>query len=93
MSNDFEGIIDSATLVGEKTASLTEASDEVAKGIEHVNVAVTQIDSVTQRTAASAEESASASEQMNAQAEKMKGTVRSLTGLVSGTQEIQARTT
>jgi methyl-accepting chemotaxis protein len=42
------------------------------------------MDKVTQQTAASAEESASASEELTAQAEQMKGYVRDLATVVSG---------
>jgi methyl-accepting chemotaxis protein len=69
-----------AGLVGEITA----ASNEQAQGIEQINKAVTQMDTVTQQNAANAEESAAASEEMNAQAETMKEMVGELTAMVGG---------
>jgi methyl-accepting chemotaxis protein len=49
-----------------------------------VNLAVTEMDKVTQQNAATAEESASASEELNAQAEELKGFVAELTAVVGG---------
>ncbi|MBI5589044.1 MAG: methyl-accepting chemotaxis protein, partial [Deltaproteobacteria bacterium] len=57
---------------------------EQAKGIEQVNIAISEMDKVTQQNAATAEESASASEEMNAQAEQMKGMVNELVVIVEG---------
>jgi methyl-accepting chemotaxis protein len=65
-------------LVGEITA----ASQEQAQGVEQINRAISEMDKVVQRNAASAEESASASQEMNAQAEQMKGYVSGLIALV-----------
>lgn len=67
-------------LVGEIAA----ASKEQAQGIAQVNIAVTQLDKVTQSNAASAEESASASEELKAQAAAQKETLSELTSLVRG---------
>ncbi|MBT8356879.1 MAG: methyl-accepting chemotaxis protein, partial [Deltaproteobacteria bacterium] len=74
-----------AALIGEIAA----ASNEQAQGIEQVNVAVTEMDKVTQSNAAGAEESASASEEMNAQAEEMKGMVNELVVMVGGSRNGQ----
>ena len=68
-------------LVGEIAA----ASQEQAQGIEQVNLSVTEMERVTQSSAAGAEESASASEEMSAQAEEMKAFVRNLAAIVGGT--------
>ncbi|MBI5591559.1 MAG: hypothetical protein HY881_13860, partial [Deltaproteobacteria bacterium] len=64
---------------------------EQAKGIEQVNIAISEMDKVTQQNAATAEESASASEEMNAQAEQMKGIVNDLVILISGASETKLR--
>ncbi|MDO9109741.1 MAG: methyl-accepting chemotaxis protein, partial [Desulfatirhabdiaceae bacterium] len=69
-----------AELVGEIAA----ASSEQAIGIEQVNLAVTEMDKVTQQNAATAEESASASQELNAQAEQMKSMVGELVDMVGG---------
>ena len=61
VNGDFEGIIESATIMGEKTNAITEASREQARMIEQVSFAANEIDKVTQQIAASSQESASAS--------------------------------
>lgn len=58
------------------------ASQEQSRGIEQVAKAVTQMENVTQRTAASAQESASASTQLTAQASAMKNVVERLSEMV-----------
>ena len=66
-------------------------SQEQARGIEQISKAVTQMDQVTQSTAASAEESASASEELSAQAEALQHIVLQLRTMVGGNgQEISA---
>jgi methyl-accepting chemotaxis protein len=62
------------TLVDEVEAS----SKEQAQGIEQISKAVSQMDEVTQRTAANAEESASASEELNAQSQALMAVVEQL---------------
>ncbi|MCE5282469.1 MAG: chemotaxis protein, partial [Deltaproteobacteria bacterium] len=54
------------------------------QGIDQINKAISEMDKVTQQTAATAEESASASEQMNAQAEQMKTFVADLVVTIIG---------
>jgi methyl-accepting chemotaxis protein len=69
-----------ANLVNEIAA----ASDEQSKGIEQINVAVTQMNQVTQANSANAEESASAAEEMAGQAESLNQVVAQLSGIVNG---------
>lgn len=73
-------------LVGEIAA----ASREQATGIEQINTAVTQMDKVTQSSAANAEESAAASEELNSQAEQLNTVVRELHSLVHGNSAASA---
>jgi methyl-accepting chemotaxis protein len=80
----FTEVTASSTKVGELVAEIAAASIEQAQGIEQVNVAVNEMDKVTQQNAANAEESASASEEMNAQAEEMKRMVENLAMVVEG---------
>jgi methyl-accepting chemotaxis protein len=77
-------IVTRARQVDELAAEVAGASREQSQGIEQVNLAVSQMDKVTQGTAASAEESASAAEELNAQAEAMKASVIELLNLVDG---------
>ena len=59
-------------------------SKEQALGIEQINTTMTDMESVTQATAASAEESAAASEEMKAQARRLKEIVASLNAVLTG---------
>ena len=65
---------------------IATASNEQRQGIEQVNVAVSQMDKVTQSNASSAEETASAAEELNAQSMTLKEVVNELAGLVGETQ-------
>jgi len=77
-----------ADLIGEIAAS----SQEQAKGIDQVNLAMAQMDKVTQSNAANAEESASASEELSAQAATMNEIVSELVTLVGGANARTAQT-
>jgi methyl-accepting chemotaxis protein len=63
---------------------ISAASQEQSLGIEQINKAVAEMDTVTQQNAANAEESASASEEMNGQAEQLKNFVWDLTTIIDG---------
>ena len=73
-------------LIGEIAVVLQEQ----AHGIAQINIAVSEMDKVTQSTAANAEESASASEELNAQAEQMKVFVEELVRVVGGNSDAGA---
>jgi methyl-accepting chemotaxis protein/methyl-accepting chemotaxis protein-1 (serine sensor receptor) len=59
-------------------------SQEQVRGIEQISKAISQMEQVTQSTAASAEESASASEELTAQAAALKGIADELALMVGG---------
>jgi methyl-accepting chemotaxis protein len=80
----LNGIVGNVTRVSELIAGITRASQEQAQGVEQVNVAVSQMDKVTQQNAAGAEESASAAEELSAQAQTVKSMVDDLLALVQG---------
>ena len=69
--------------VDELVAEVANASKEQNQGISQINLAVGQMDKVTQSNAASAEERAAAAEELSAQAESMKGSVQELLSLVN----------
>jgi hypothetical protein len=75
-------IVVKARQVDELVGEIAAASKEQAQGIIQVNVAISQMDKITQSNAASAEESASASEELNAQAAALKGGVAELSQMV-----------
>jgi len=84
INDDFEIIVESATMIGEKTLSITAATKEHAKGIQHVSAAMSEIDQGTQQVAAASEEAAASSEELSAQAAQMKIFVRELLQTIRG---------
>jgi methyl-accepting chemotaxis protein len=89
VNSDFEGIIESATVMGEKTASITQSSREQSKGIEQISLSSSEIDKITQNVAASAQESAAVSEELAAQAEQMKSFAEELASMIGKKKYIQ----
>ncbi len=81
-----------ARKIRELINEIAAASSEQAHGISQVNIAVAEMDKVTQQTAANAEESASAAEEMNAQAEQMKRYVTDLVHIVGGASSTMVST-
>jgi methyl-accepting chemotaxis protein len=74
--------------IAQKVTQLSEeiaaATQEQAHGLNQVNIAVSEMDKVTQQAAANAEESASTAEEMNAQAEQMEHYVHDLMEIIGG---------
>jgi methyl-accepting chemotaxis protein len=81
--------------VDDLVAEVAGASREQTDGIAQINLAVGQMDKVTQNNAANAEESAAAAEELNAQALVMKQSVAELLQLVGGRRrtEVQSSAT
>ena len=71
-------IVTKARHMDELAAEVAGASREQTQGITQINLAVGQMDKVTQSNAANAEESAAAAEELNSQAHVMKEAVISL---------------
>jgi methyl-accepting chemotaxis protein len=65
-------------------AEIAQASHEQNEGLQQINTAVRQMDSVTQGNASGAEESASAAEELNSQALTLKECVNQLLKIVNG---------
>jgi len=84
-------IVSRVRQVDELVTEVASASKEQTSGITQINVAVGQMDKVTQSNAASAEECAAAAEELNAQAESMREAVGELTKLVSGSATVAAK--
>ncbi|HVM60250.1 MAG TPA: bacteriohemerythrin [Verrucomicrobiae bacterium] len=80
----LEDIASKARRVDELIAEVAAGSGEQSKGIEQINIAVSQMDRVTQSNAAGAEESASAAGELDAQADCLRRTVGELFTLVHG---------
>ena len=84
VAKSLEEIVGKARQVDEMAGEVAAASQEQSQGISQVNIAVTQMDKVTQSNAANAEESAAAAEELTAQAESLKETASDLLRLVGG---------
>ncbi|WP_374520079.1 methyl-accepting chemotaxis protein [Undibacterium squillarum] len=69
--NTMQDIVASVRRVADIMSEITCASQEQSAGIEQVNLAVTQMDEMTQQNAALVEEAAAAAESMRDQAEKL----------------------
>jgi methyl-accepting chemotaxis protein len=83
----FKENIEIANKVANLIEEIAAASHEQAQGIDLVARAVTEMDKVTQESAATAEETASSAEEMNAQAMQMKSSVGELTAIVGTAKE------
>jgi methyl-accepting chemotaxis protein len=86
-------IVTKARQVDELATEVASASREQTQGIIQINLAVGQMDKVTQSNAASAEESAAAAEELNAQAFAMKESVGQLLKLIGGKAQTMAAST
>ncbi len=86
----FGQITTKARSVDDLVGQIATASKEQSEGISQINLAVTQIDKVTQNSAATSEESAAASEELNAQAMGQKQAVSELLALVGGSHRPKA---
>jgi methyl-accepting chemotaxis protein/methyl-accepting chemotaxis protein-1 (serine sensor receptor) len=73
-----------ATKIGAQIDEVSLSSQEQTRGLDQIAKAITQMEQVTQKTAANAEESASAAEELNAQSESLKDVVERLTAMVGG---------
>jgi methyl-accepting chemotaxis protein len=83
VAQSLQEIVKRAREVDELAELVASASKDQSQNISQVNIAVSQMDEITQRTAANAEESASAAQQLLAQAESIKRLSGELTRLVS----------
>ncbi len=84
VATGLNNILDKAKKVDGLVAEIATASQEQRQGIDQINLAVNQLDKVTQSNAANAEETASASEELSAQAEALLEAVQELTMVVEG---------
>lgn len=80
----FSGIVEKTRRLDELVGEIATASHEQNEGIVQINVAVSQMDKVTQSNASGAEESAAAAEELNAQAVTLQACVSDLLRIVNG---------
>ena len=76
------GIVSDVSSVTALITDIARDSQDQALSVEQVDTTVTQLNSVTQNTAAGAEEAAAAAEELNAQAQTVNGMVQRLVDLV-----------
>jgi len=82
INGDFEGIIKSAAVMGERTRDITKANKKQTGEIEQISQAVTEMDRMTQQNASNAGEYASAAKEMTAHAEYMTAMVVDLVEMI-----------
>ncbi len=82
MAASVSSITDSTQRVKQLVDELQVSSHEQSQGIDQISSALTELESVTQQSAASAEQSASVSVSMSEQARLMKDVVRRLVAMV-----------
>jgi methyl-accepting chemotaxis protein len=69
---DFDSVLESSLNIAKLVNEIAGASKEQSEGIEQINIAVSQMDKVTQQNASAAEQSAAASSEMKARASDLK---------------------
>jgi methyl-accepting chemotaxis protein len=84
----FSQVSESAGKIATLVSEISMASKEQADSTEQVNVAMSEMDKLTQQNAAASEESAAASEEMNTQAEQMKGYVEGLIAILGTGKDV-----
>ncbi len=80
----FEVIETSSTEAVRVINMITQSSSEQAQGIEQINIAISQMDKVTQENSSNAEMAASASIKLAEQSEQLMAIVTVLTNIVNG---------
>ncbi|MEP7366645.1 MAG: methyl-accepting chemotaxis protein, partial [Acidobacteriota bacterium] len=83
-------ITDDVERMNTLVAEVGKGSGEQSRGVEQVAHALTEMEQITQRTAADAEESAAAAEELNAQATAMRSIVAQLRAMVEDGAERNA---
>ncbi|QTA81188.1 Methyl-accepting chemotaxis protein signailing domain-containing protein [Desulfonema limicola] len=68
VNDDFKDIVKSAAILGEKTASITNASVKQSNQLENIKDSTTQLETITQQNAAAAEQFSAAVEELSSQA-------------------------
>ncbi len=87
----MEEIVTSIRRVTDIMSEITAASVEQSQGIEQVNLAITQMDEVTQQNAALVEEAAAAAESLEEQAQNLSASVATFKVDDNATQVVVAR--
>ena len=81
-------IVERVRQVDDLASEVAGAARQQSEGLSQINVAITQMEAVTQRNAANAEQSASTAGQLNGQAEDINSAVANLLRLVRSTSKL-----
>lgn len=84
VNNDFDNIVTTATDIGEKTSSITQATREQAMGIEQITKASMAMERATRKVTETAANATEAAVQLSSEAEEMGLMVTHLISLVHG---------
>ncbi|HSI84527.1 MAG: methyl-accepting chemotaxis protein [Candidatus Methylacidiphilales bacterium] len=87
VSNTFSEIVVRIRRMDDLVAEIAAASEEQRQGVDQVNLALAQIDKVTQSNAASAEEAASSELDLNQQTDYLAGVLMDFQRIISDTQQ------
>ncbi len=77
-------IVDGINQVSQLAQQISDASSDQAEGVNQINIAVQEMDKVTQANAAVSEQSSAASEELSGQARELDELVRKLADVVGG---------
>jgi methyl-accepting chemotaxis protein len=84
LNKDFESIIESATVMGERASAITSASKEISDGVEQINKAEKEVNISVQQVAEISKKSSVISDELLIQAEQTKIIVNKLLDLIGG---------
>lgn len=85
----LDEMVPSITKTSELVQEITAASEEQSTGVKQVNVAMTQLNQITQQNAAASEELAATAEEMSSQAEMLQSTMSFFKLEASGVQHAE----
>lgn len=84
VGRSLEKILENVESVDGIMVGISSASDEQSEGISQINIAIAQMNNITQNTAANAEETASASHDLSSLSVELKDLVGGLRSIVDG---------
>jgi methyl-accepting chemotaxis protein len=88
VANHFSTICEKTGAIDGSMQGVVAAFQEQVQGVGQVKQALVELESVVQRTAASAEESAASAEQMNQESDRLIGSIESLDALMYGRSQL-----
>jgi methyl-accepting chemotaxis protein len=86
-NHTFNEVADANNKVSALVSEISTASNEQSQGVEQIRLTITEMESVTQTNAASAEESAASSEELNRQAQHLEEIVAAVNAIITGSRD------